>query len=52
VGLRAGLEVVAKKKIPCPCRESNDIKTDLREIGWEMWTGFIWLRIGSNGGLL
>jgi hypothetical protein len=20
---------------------------DLREIGWEVWIGFIWLRIGS-----
>jgi hypothetical protein len=26
---------------------------DFMEIGWEeLWTGFIWLRIGNNGGLL
>jgi hypothetical protein len=25
---------------------------DLREIGWEVWCGFIWLRIGIVGGLL
>jgi hypothetical protein len=27
----------------------DNIKTDLREIGW---TGSIWLRIGTSGGLL
>jgi hypothetical protein len=31
----------------------NNIKMDLREIGWGVvWTGSIWLRIGSSGGLL
>jgi len=30
-------------------REGN-IKKDLKEIGWEEWTGFIWLRIGTVGG--
>jgi hypothetical protein len=25
---------------------------DLREIGWGLWSGFIWLRIGIFGGLL
>jgi hypothetical protein len=24
----------------------------VREIGWRLWTGFIWLRIGTSGGLL
>jgi hypothetical protein len=28
-----------------------NIRMDLREIGW-VWTGFIWLRIGTSGGLL
>ena len=28
-------------------REDN-IKTDLQEIGWETWTGLIWLRIGTG----
>jgi hypothetical protein len=25
---------------------------DLREIGWGMWTRFMWLRIGTSVGLL
>jgi hypothetical protein len=25
---------------------------DLREIGWGVWSGFTWLRIGIFGGLL
>jgi hypothetical protein len=28
------------------------IKMDLREIGWEVWSGFTWFRIGIVGGLL
>jgi hypothetical protein len=28
------------------------IKIDLREIEWDVWTGSIWLRIGTSGGLL
>jgi hypothetical protein len=28
------------------------IKMDLREIGWGVWSGFTWLRIGTVGGLL
>jgi hypothetical protein len=36
------------------CRWVNNIKMDLREIGWDgmVGTGLIWLRIGTNGGLL
>jgi hypothetical protein len=32
----------------------DNIKMDLREIGWGgvVWTGSIWLRIGTSGGLL
>jgi hypothetical protein len=30
----------------------NNIKMDLKEVGWEIWTGLIWLRIGTGGGLL
>jgi hypothetical protein len=37
----------------------NNIKMDLREIGWNgmgwdgtVWIGLIWLRIGTSGGLL
>jgi hypothetical protein len=28
------------------------IKMDLQEVGWGAWTGLIWLRIGTGGGLL
>jgi hypothetical protein len=28
------------------------LKTDLREIGWGVWSGFTWLRIGTVGELL
>jgi hypothetical protein len=30
----------------------NNIKMYLREIGWMVWIGLIWLRIGISGGLL
>jgi hypothetical protein len=30
----------------------DNIKIDLREIGSGEWIGFIWLRIGTGGGLL
>jgi hypothetical protein len=33
-------------------REVDNIKMDLRETGWDDWTGSIWLRIGTGGGLL
>jgi hypothetical protein len=33
-------------------RGENGIKMDLREIGWGVWNGFTWLRIGVVGGLL
>jgi hypothetical protein len=33
-------------------RLDDNIKMDLKEIGCETWTGFNWLRVGSNGGLL
>jgi hypothetical protein len=31
-----------------------NIKIDLKEIGWDgmVWSGSIWLRIGTSGGLL
>jgi hypothetical protein len=28
------------------------IKMYLREIGWELWTECIWLRMATSGGLL
>jgi hypothetical protein len=34
-------------------RWEDDIKMDLQEVGWGgAWTGLIWLRIGTGGGLL
>jgi hypothetical protein len=30
----------------------GDVRMDLREIGWKVWAGFIWLRVGASGGLL
>jgi hypothetical protein len=32
-------------------RWENIINLDLQEVGWEAWTGLIWLRIGIDGGL-
>jgi hypothetical protein len=32
-------------------RWMDNIKIDLR-VGWVVWTGSIWLRIGTSGGLL
>jgi hypothetical protein len=32
-------------------RWEDGIKMDLGEIGWGVWNGFIWLRIGTVGGL-
>jgi hypothetical protein len=33
-------------------RWEDNIKTDLSEVEWGAWTGSIWLRIGTGGGLL
>jgi hypothetical protein len=33
-------------------RWEDDIKMGLQEVGWGAWTGLIWLRIGTGGGLL
>jgi hypothetical protein len=41
-----------KSPLESPRRRWEDgIKMDLREISW-VWSGFIWLRIGTGGGLL
>jgi hypothetical protein len=35
------------------CRWEDNIKMALTKIGWgRVWTGFIWLRIGTSGRLL
>jgi hypothetical protein len=33
-------------------RWEDNIRMDLRDIGWRMWTGCIWLRTDTTGGLL
>jgi hypothetical protein len=33
-------------------RWEDNIRMDLGEIGWEGWTGCIWLWIWTSGGLL
>jgi hypothetical protein len=33
-------------------RCEDNIKMNLQEVGWRAWTGLIWLRIGTGGGLL
>jgi hypothetical protein len=30
----------------------DNTNMDLREIGWDVGIGFIWLRIGTSGGLI
>jgi hypothetical protein len=34
------------------CRWEDNTKTDLREIRFWVWAAFIWLRLGTGGGLL
>ena len=36
---------------PRPRWEDN-VKIDLQEVRWTAWTGLIWLRIGTGGGVL
>jgi hypothetical protein len=33
-------------------RWEDNIKMDLRGVGWGAWTGSIWLKIGTGGELL
>jgi hypothetical protein len=33
-------------------RWEEGIKVELGEVGWGVWSGFTWLRIGTVGGLL
>ena len=42
-----------KRPLGRPRRKSEgNIKMDLQEVGWGLWTGLIWLRIGTVGGHL
>jgi hypothetical protein len=33
------------------CRWENNINLTLKEVEWGAWTGLIWLRVGTGGGL-
>jgi hypothetical protein len=33
-------------------RWEDNIKMDIEELEYRAWTGFIWIRIGTSGGLL
>jgi hypothetical protein len=40
-----------KRPLGRPRRRWEDsIKMDLQEVGWGVWTGLSWLRIGTGGG--
>jgi hypothetical protein len=42
-----------KRSLERPRHRCEDgIRIYLREIGWGVWSGFTWLRIGIIGGLL
>jgi hypothetical protein len=42
-----------KRPLGRPRRRCEDwIRMDLREMGWGVWSGFTWLRIGTVGGIL
>jgi len=56
-GPRAGLDMVVKRKILSPRQDSNPRTlivqpAALVKYGAKVWTGFIWLRIRTSGGLL
>jgi hypothetical protein len=48
VGRPEGKEPLGKPRR----RWEDNINMDLQEVGWGVWTGLIWLRIGTGGGLL
>jgi hypothetical protein len=53
MGRGAYMALVGKPEGRRPSRRWEDnIKMDLREVGWGAWTGSMWLRIGTGGELL
>jgi hypothetical protein len=48
VGKREGKRPLGKPI----CSWEDNIRMDLREEGGKLWTGCIWLRKGTSGGLL
>jgi len=50
---RFGMETKGKITFRRPMRrEKDNIKMDLREIGWIEWTEFMWTSRGTRGRLL
>jgi hypothetical protein len=47
VGKPEGERLLGRPRRRC----ADGIKMDLTEIGWGLWSGFSWLRIGTGGGL-
>jgi hypothetical protein len=46
-------EPEGKKQLVRPRRRwEENIKMDFQEVGWGVWSGLIWLRIGTGGGNL
>ena len=50
------MALVGKPQGKRPCgrpknRWEDNLKLDLQDVGWGTWTGLIWLRIGTGGGL-
>jgi len=48
VGKPEGKRLLGRRR----CRWEDNIKPDLKEVGCRVWTGLIWLRIGTGGGFL
>jgi hypothetical protein len=44
VGKPEGMRLIGRRRR----RSVNNIKMDLREIGWVVWTGSIWFRTGNS----
>ena len=48
MGKPEGKRPLEKRKRRC----EDNIKMDFQAVGWEVWTGLMWLRIGTGGGHL
>jgi len=48
VGKREGKRPLGRPRL----RWEDNIKKDLQEVGYAVWTGSSWLRIGTGGGQL
>jgi hypothetical protein len=57
VACRTGMHIMRNSEVKRPLRIprrrwDDNIKMDIKEIWWVVWTGFIWLRIRTSGGFL